>query len=66
MRKFNERIAIQKTLVNRAVRETSPTDGKDRSRERDNSPQMTSSATMFRSQTAAQGVSIKNVLKYSM
>jgi hypothetical protein len=38
MRRFNERVAIQKTLVNRAVRETSPTDEKNRSRSRDNSP----------------------------
>ena len=27
IRRFNEKIAIQKTLVNRAVRESSPTDG---------------------------------------
>ena len=44
MRRFNERVAIQKTLVNRAVRETSPTDGKDGPRSR--SPEM--SSTMMR------------------
>jgi len=40
MRRFNERVAIQKTLVNRAVRETSPGNEGNRSRSRDGSPQM--------------------------
>jgi hypothetical protein len=46
MRRFNERVAIQKTLVNRSVRETSPVNnspgrsGRNRSGSREKSPLM--------------------------
>ena len=60
IRRFNEKVAVQKTLVNRAVRETSPI---DHSPPRGGSPMMNS--TMNKSVNGPMN-SVKNILKMSI
>ena len=60
IRRFNEKIAVQKTLVNRAVRESSPV---DLSPQRSGSPMMHS--TLTKSVNGPMN-SVKNILKMSI
>jgi len=60
IRRFNEKVAVQKTLINRAARETSPVDV---SPGRSGSPMMTSA--LGKSKDGPMN-SVRNILKMSM